>query len=197
MTSSLDSFETALLAELRGVVAERGLARPTGRRPRRRRRRLLAPLGVAAAAVAGLSVVAAPGPGPEPVYAVTEGNDGEVHVSVDRLEDADGLERALAEHGVAADVTYLPDDMVCADGRYRDAPPQPSGTPMRFTLGTDGYRVDLVPGSVRDGETVVISTARRTDLNPGESNGMTGSVGIATGPVRPCVPVPAPPLEPG
>ena len=154
---------------------------------------MLVPVDITAATVTALLVL--PGTGPEPAYAVTEGNDGEVHVRVDRLEDSERLERALAEHGIAADVTYLPDNMVCAEGRYREAPPQPRGTEMSFILGGSGYGVDLAPGSIRDGEPIVISTAQRTDLGPGTSGGVTGSLGIATGPVAPCEPVPTPPLQ--
>ncbi len=200
MTSSLDTFETALLTELRGYVAQRpadsGPPAPSARRKHHRRRWAYAVL--AAASVAGIAVLALPGTGPSPAYAVTEGNDGEVHVRVDRIDDAAGLERALAEHGVAADVTYLPANQVCAPGRYDEASPQPRGTGMSFAMGTGGYRVDLAPGAIRDGETIVISISRLTDLGVGESGGITGSIGIATGPVSACVPVPAPPLpDPG
>jgi len=197
MTSSLDTFETALLDELREYVAHRP-ADPASPGPRRSRRRRLAYAGLAAAAVAGITVAVLPGTGPAPAYAVTEGNGGAVHVRVDRIEDAAGLEQALADHGVAADVIYLDDNQVCAEGRYQEAPPQPHGTQMTFAMGTGGYRVDLAPGAIRDGETIVISIARLTDLGPGESGGITGSIGIATGPVSPCEPVPGPPLpDPG
>ena len=64
------------------------------------------------------------------------------------------FEQALEERGIAADITYLADNTVCADGRYREAPPQPAGS------------------------------------------GITFSIGVATGAVAPCDPVPAPPLPP-
>ena len=58
------------------------------------------------------------------------------------------------------------------------------------------HRVDLDAGTIRDGETVVISAARLTDDDPTTSGGVIGSVGVATGPVAHCDPVPAPPLPP-
>lgn len=202
-TRPLDSFESALLAELRSVVAgpeiDPGTATGTAteiptERPARWRR-LLAPALVAAAATV-VAVVVVPGLGSSPAYAVTEGNDGEVHVRVDRLEDAAGLERALAAHGIASDITYLPRDTDCAPGRYADAQPQPPGTEMRFSIG-GGYRVDLAAGSIRKGETIVISASELSAVPDLDGDGQTttggvsASLGIATGPVGPCVPVPA------
>ena len=110
--TQLDTFETALLAELRHHVEERD-SRPARRS---RTRLVLSGLGVAAAAVTAAVVI--PGLGVTTAYSVQEGNSGEVIVSVDRLEDAAGLERALEERGIAADVTYVPDGGQCAPGRY-------------------------------------------------------------------------------
>ncbi len=181
MTTQLDHFETALLAELRSVVEER-------RAPRRSRRRYLY-AGLAAAAAAGVAVLVLPGTGAQPAYAVTTDGDGDVHVRVHSLEDADGLEKALAAQGVAADVTYLPDDMVCAEGRYVQAPD--TAGDFSFSSGRDyGYSVDMDAGVVRQGETLVISASQFGDT------GATVSVGVATGAVAACDPVPAPPLPP-
>lgn len=192
-TRPLDSFETALLAELRTVVAERATDKvaappPTQTRLRKLRRHYVAAsFAVAAAAVAAVVLVS--GPSSSPAYAVTEDNDGEVHVQVDRIDDDAGLERELREHGVAADVTYLADNHVCAEGRYDDAPSRPDGVAVEFVIGTGGYSVDLGPGAIREGETIVISISRLTDLGPGEADGITGSIGVASGPVAPCRPV--------
>jgi hypothetical protein len=180
MTTQLDHFETALLAELRSVVEER--------RPRRRRRYLYA--GMAAAAAAGVTVLVVPGIGNQPAYAVTTDVDGEVHVRVHSLEDADGLEQALAAEGVAADVTYLADGMTCADGRYEQAPD--TAGDFSFSTGRDyGYSVDMDAGVVRPGETLVIAASQLGDT------GAIVSIGVATGAVAPCDPVaaPAPPPE--
>lgn len=192
MTTQLDSFETALLAELRSVVSARGVE--PGRAPSRPpvRRRLLAPLGIAAAAVTAVVVV--PGLGSEPAYAVTVDGSGEVHVRVERFEDAAGLEQALEAQGIAADVTYLADDMQCAPGRYDDAPSHPGD--FSFSVGAGyGYKVDLDPGVLRDGETLVISASRLTPTGDPDGDGVSdgggsyASVGVASGEVAPCLPV--------
>lgn len=98
---TLDTFEQSLLTELRGHVAERA-ASPQAPRPRRRSWRWAAvPVAAAGAAIAvGVALMQ-----PTAAYAVTE-SDGEVLVSIHRLDDAEGLERALAEHGVEAEVDY-------------------------------------------------------------------------------------------
>jgi len=44
--------------------------------------------------------------------AVQEEADGDIVVTIASLKDADGLERALEEHGVEAEVTYGADDLL-------------------------------------------------------------------------------------
>lgn len=146
MTTQLDAFESHLLAELRHEVAT---SEPSARR--RRRRTLTATAGVAATAVIGVLLV--PGLGTTPAYSVQEGNSGEVVVEIHRPEDAAGLEAALEEHGIAADVTYLPDLATCAPGRYV---PVPRRVGMSISLGQELVRVTLPPGSVREGEVFVM-----------------------------------------
>lgn len=189
---TLDDFETRLLAELRReVVAVR-------RRPRRRL--LASAAAVAAATVAGVVVV--PGLGPTTAYSVQEGNAGEVEVEIRRPDDAAGLERALAEHGIAADVTYLPGLQTCAPGRFTEVDREVG---MRLSIGKDRVRVTLAPGAVRDGETFVMvlslepMTQEQLDAST-EEDGVRAVEGtmssltaeVAEGPVGPCVPVAAP-----
>jgi len=98
----LDSFDRALLTELRQIAAERA-----GTPARRTRKRwALAGSGVAAAAVTafGLSTVGSPA-----AYAVDEQGDGDIVITIHELSDADGLEQALADHGIEADVDYRAD----------------------------------------------------------------------------------------
>jgi hypothetical protein len=94
----LDRFETALLAELRQAVLDR-------RVPSRRRTRMMALGGVAASAAAAVGVGVVIG-GSTPAFAVEHDSDGDVTVTINRLEDATGLEQALADNGVTADVRY-------------------------------------------------------------------------------------------
>ena len=183
----LDTFESRLLAELRSEVE----AAPA---PRRTRRALVAGAAVAAAAVVGAVLV--PGLGTTPAYSVQEGNAGEVVVEINRPEDAAGLERALAEHGIASDVTYLPDLQTCAPGRFTEVDRE---VDMRLEIGQQTVKVTLPPGSVRDGETFVmeLSVEAMTDDELAEATARDGqqavegthstvSAEVATGTVAPC-----------
>lgn len=98
---TLDNFESALLTELRAHVAEQVASGPE-RRPIGRRIAVLS----AAAAVAGAAAIGVVGPRPDPAFAVERQADGDVVITVTRLSDADGLERALAHEGITAEVSY-------------------------------------------------------------------------------------------
>ncbi|MGN0064713.1 MAG: hypothetical protein ACI379_10765 [Nocardioides sp.] len=183
MNRDLNTFESDLLTELRGVVATRALDAPApaaqrGREQRRRGRRWAAGgglVGASAAALAGVAVL-----GPTPAFSVTEGNSGTITVKVNRLEGAGRLEDALAEYGVRADITYLEPERECAPGRYesRETPG------VTLSVSSEEFTVELPPGSVADGETFVLSAAVR----PNADGGSTSSVdfGVATGAVGPC-----------
>ena len=199
MSTSLDAFQTALLTELRADVgrrspAERPDAPTSARRPRRHG--VLAAALVGLLAGAGLLVPALLAQ--RPAYAVVQGANGVVDVEVHRLEDAAGLERALAAAGVRSDVTYLPPDTRCADGRFVQATVPVSSARFEFVLGEDGYRVALAPGVVADDQTLVISVARVSG-EPGTGDdgvrdlgGVAGSIGVAEGAVAPCETRPLP-----
>ncbi|MEO5982868.1 MAG: hypothetical protein ABIQ13_11180 [Pedococcus sp.] len=101
-------------------------------------------------------------------------------VLINRLEDAAGLQAALKRLGVTAQVQYLGYRMQCTPGRYEPASSAPNSR-TRFTLGSNGIRVELDRRDVNDGQTVVIAASRIKD-------GVHGEVGIAAGPVRPCDP---------
>ncbi len=107
-STQLDTFETALLAELRREVAEHPAPAPSPAAPTRRpRRRLrLAAVGATAAAASVVALLGLGGPGGVPAYAVEKNSAGDVIVTVHRLDDADGLERALRARGIDADVSY-------------------------------------------------------------------------------------------
>lgn len=108
-SDDLDDFESALLADLRAVV--------TDRRPARRRTRVLTLGGMAASAAAVVGAGLAVG-GSSPAFAVHHQADGDVVVTINRLDDSAGLERALAAQGVTADVDYAhPVLMKTADGK--------------------------------------------------------------------------------
>lgn len=121
---------------------------------------------------------------PSPAYAVSGGNGKQVTVKVNRLEGPEGLEQALREHGITADITYLPSDKACQPGRYTDR-----DTPG-LSLGVEARRfiVKIPPGAVRPGDTFVLSAAVR----PLE-HGVQAIVefGITDGPIAPCTMVDA------
>ena len=85
---------------------------------------------LAAAAAATAYVVVSPGgPAVSPAYAIDQQADGDVVVTIHRLEDADGLEAALQEHGIDAEVSFNPSDdgtfwMGAPDGGSGDLPPE-------------------------------------------------------------------------
>lgn len=186
MSTDLDDFETSLLHHLRKEVASRQ------QRPQRRWGLIGGGAGVAALA-GGLLL---PGLVASPAYSVAEGNAGEIIAQVNRLEDADGLEQALAKKGVEADITYLDYGQQCRPGRYR---PVPGPTRDLFlSVGEQSFEVRLGPGAVRDGETLVISASLRRIPAIGDPDGdgieELGGVGgrvdaeVARGPVGECDP---------
>lgn len=100
--ADLDTFETALLHELRAHVQQRASV-PVVRRTFGRSVASLA----AAAAVIGAMVLASVTVRPSPAFAVERAANGDVVVTVTDWSDAEGLEQALTEQGVTADVEYL------------------------------------------------------------------------------------------
>ncbi len=187
----LDSFETRLLAGLRREVAGGPVEVAA---PRHARRALAAAAGVAATAVVGVLLV--PGLGTTPAYSVQEGNSGEIEVEINRPEDAAGLERELEEHGIEADVTYLPDLQECAPGRFTEVG---RSVGIALQIGEEMVRVTLPPGAVRDGETFVMvlsvqamTQAELTEAEEREGHRVvagtssTVSAEVAAGPVGPC-----------
>jgi hypothetical protein len=147
MTQRLDSFETALLRALHEHAAESALLRglrehadadPTGScaqqpdhpaaprsqqarfgGPRRRRFSRVA-AGLAASVAAAVAVVAGGFSGPAPAFAVQTEADGDVVVTIHQLSDAAGLEQALRDQGVDADVDYHSGADECAAPRTSD-----------------------------------------------------------------------------
>jgi hypothetical protein len=105
MNDEFDSFDRALLTELRQVAAEAATA-PAAKTRRTRKRWALAGTGVAAAAVTafGLTTLGSP-----TAYAVDETGGGDIVITIHELDDADGLELALADHGIEAEVDYRAD----------------------------------------------------------------------------------------
>lgn len=194
----LDAFESRLLLELREVVTERSpatapasAATPVlGPSPRRRLRRRWAIAGVAAA-TAGLTVWGLATPTANLAYAVEEDADGDVTFSLFDPAEVAGMEDALAEHGISADVTVLPLGMICADGRFPGENDHPDwlGPPDRGTEDRYSLYWTIPAGALAEGETLVLVYMGVLDqLEPGES--AATSVAVADGPVGECEPIP-------
>jgi hypothetical protein len=123
---TLDHFEQSLLTDLREHVVLRTDQTPHAVPRRTRRWRWAAvPAGLVTVVVAGLMLLQ-----PSGAYAVTSSGD-EVVVTIKRLDDAAGLQRALADHGIKADVDYSAKALPPAgDGdSTRSAGPTPGPTP--------------------------------------------------------------------
>jgi hypothetical protein len=130
---------------------------PAVARPRATvRRRILASSMAAAAAVAAV-VVGSTTVGSSAAFAVEQDGKGDVVVTIHRLTDSAGLEKALGEHGIDAQVTYLrtqtPSDL--DDG----SAPSPCAAGQRV-----GARVD--PDD--DGFTVTFERAYLAEHRDGE-----------------------------
>lgn len=120
-------FEQRLLARLKAVVAERGAAAAETKAAetqiaspswRRHGPRLALGAVTAIAAVAAALIVSAGGDNPPRAFAVEPQEGGGVTIRVYSLEDAAGLERALEEAGIQAQVTWLPAGMTCREPHY-------------------------------------------------------------------------------
>lgn len=186
----LDSFESSLLTELRGVVTERSAEREREPEPARRSsRRPLALAGAAAAAVAAIALwnVAAQ---PTPAYALDTAQDGSVTLTIHRLDDAAALQADLIAHGITADVTYLPNGQTCADGRYVESQ-RPSAGELVWRVSSDGTSLTIPSDLVAPGETLVLVNSTFADGT------IFGELGVAEGPIGECTPIPAPALDEG
>lgn len=119
-----DGFEQRLLDELKAVVAKRGAEQasasegaPSVPAWRRAPRLALAAFAVLAAAVAVL-VFNSGGENTPRAFAVEPQEGGGVTIKVYSLEDAAGLERALEDAGIRAQVTWLPAGTSCREPRF-------------------------------------------------------------------------------
>jgi hypothetical protein len=228
------NFEERLLAELKAVVsgrataarleAEDRAAEPTWRRLRPR---LALGVGFALAAVAAALVVSAGGDNPSRAFAIVPRAGGGVTIKVYGLEDATGLERALEDAGIKAQVTWLPVGKACREPHYKRSivhlPGGGSfsgmqmggpGGPTIAVGSTKRYRESFGKhrrGELPDDEMAnlnldpaafrpdqsVVISGTPTPYNGDPEGGSIASLGVAEGPVEPCEPVPALPSGSG
>jgi hypothetical protein len=180
--NQLGQFEKNLLTELREVVAERTTAQPRRALPRRRLALATAGSGLLATGLL-VGLPALNGDQTQAAYAVVTNDDGTVALTIIRPDDAEGLERELAEHGITAEVDSPPPGKMCQND------------PPRFTVDeTWPYWIYVKDGAPQiddfdgwtlgpanfQGQTLVIEIETDTD------NSMS-VIAVADGPVAPCV----------
>jgi hypothetical protein len=123
-----DDFESRLLDQLKAIVAARAdeasrrdaaepVARPAAWRRRGPRLALAGVIALAAVAVA--LIVTAGGSRSSTAFAVEPRPGGGVTIKIFSLEDAAGVEAALAEAGIRSQVTWLDAGMVCKEPHYK------------------------------------------------------------------------------
>jgi hypothetical protein len=181
--NQLGHFEENLLTELRQVVAAQAAAE-TPRPVRPRGRLVLATAGAGAfAAALVFGVPAMNGDHAPAAHAVTDNDDGSVTITVNRLEDPEGLERELAAHGITADVTFAPPGKACRL------------TPMRFDLAynpepsvrlmvENGEEVLTLDPAETAGKTLVLEGREEVGY-PGERTFVIAHW-VLSGPIAPC-----------
>jgi hypothetical protein len=158
----LTRFETELLVDLRQHVADRATHRSRTSRPVRRRRLVAAASSVAATAAIAFGALALR-PDAAAAFSVQEQSDGDVVVTIHEMSDTDGLEQALAEHGVTAEVSYDPhlalswtvdgsdpgdgSPWVIRGGRMPGLDDPPADPPQQLSLPPGWPGVDVQPAA--------------------------------------------------
>lgn len=203
--STETEFSRRLRAELRAIVAERGVSQVAGttrsawHRPDPR----LGIAAVTAIAIAAVVLIVSAGGNDTPAaFAVEARPEGEVAVEIRRLEDAKGLEEALTDAGVPASVSFLQAGMTCKEPRFQQAPwPDESRAVIQAKISGTGpdrgppfvvsgpLRFSISREAVGPGQTLIIVASASAKgegfFDPGTQ------VSLAEGTVSPCEPVPS------
>lgn len=182
MNEPLDQFETALLTELRSHVTDRA-AKPVSRSHGR-----AAAIAATVLVAASVGVVASL-PGQSTLaFAVTPEPDGDIVVKIHRMDDAEGLERALAAVGVDSVVVY--DSRLTPDAtgpisfdvpELRSGEPDPNLSPedcdMLTEMGGDGVTLHLPAVIVRSDAVFHVTLAGTLDRADAQALVISGWVG--------------------
>lgn len=178
--NQLSRFEENLLTELREVVAARAVA-PRPVRPRRRLVLATAGAGaLAAALVVGLPAMN--GDRTPAAHAVTDNPDGTVTITVNRLEDPEGLERELAARGITADVSYAPPGKTCQSFPERFQRQDDSTGEVFVGVNRGDEPLTVWPDDV-EGKTLVLEGRGESH----DANLFLLTQYVVSGPVAPCV----------
>lgn len=157
------SFEERLLDELKAVVAQRdaeqaAAIRDASRHPAGRRTRRLALAAAILIAAVGVFAFASGGDNPPRAFAVEPQQGGGVTIRVYHLEDAAGLEQALEDAGIRAQVTWLPPGMFCREPHF---------TPSKAQLPGGGSLSGMVLGGP-GAPTISVGSTQRSRERSGE-----------------------------
>jgi hypothetical protein len=180
------NFEERLLTRLKAEVAERGAAaarleaeEASTAAPawRRRTPRLAFAGGAAVAALATVIAINAGSGSGSQAFAVETQDGGATTIQVNSPEDAPGLEAALEDAGIPAQVNWLPAGMTCREPRFE------SSTVKAVMGGTIGGATMAGPGAAM---TIGVMTAeqyrrlsgeyRRGEISADEFHESTGNV---------------------
>lgn len=153
-------FEQRLLDRLKAVVAERGAAAArleaedvAAAKPAWRRSgpRLALGAGIAVAAVVTALIAGAGGDNASKAFAVVPREGGGVTIKIYSLEDASGLEKALAEAGIHSQVTWLSAGKICREPHYKPSIVHlpGGGTIGGMTMGGPGGPMTIAVGSTQ------------------------------------------------
>jgi hypothetical protein len=185
-----------------------GPQRAPGWRPRAPRLALGAAMAVAV--IAAVLIFRAGGDPTPAAFAVEPQEGGGVTIEVYSLEDASGLEEALEDAGIRAQVTWLPPGTTCREPRFTPSIAKVPGGgslggvtiggPGTLTISVGSARrsrskpianINLDPAAFRPDQSVVLyGFPRPFDGDP--EGGFEAHFDVAEGPVEPCKPVKAP-----
>jgi hypothetical protein len=184
---------------------------PQPGRGRGRAPRLALGAALAVAAIAVALIVSAGGDHTQAAFAVEPQEGGGVTIKVYSLEDAAGLEQALEEAGIRAQVTWLPPGKFCREPHFTPSRAKVPGRgslsgfvasgPGTLTISVGSTRAsrsggplanfNLDPAAFRPDQSVVLSGSPMPyDGDP--EGGFEARFQVAEGPVEPCRPASAP-----
>jgi hypothetical protein len=172
----MTKFEDNLLADLMHEHASQleSVRRPAaGRRVGRSVWVAASALAVAAVIAVGVNLT---GSG-TPAYAVTDGADGTIIVSINKISGVDGANADLRRRGVRAAAVPMREDCT-ATLTWADA------GPSHFPGGASTNGVRFNSADIPDGDTMVLAARMSPD------GGVTLSMNLVRGPAPACVPVP-------
>ncbi len=206
--------DDATLKARRGALVDavgsggRGPQRAPGRR--RRTARLALGAAMAMAVIAAVLIFRAGGDPTPAAFAVEPQEGGGVTIRVYSLEDASGLEDALEDAGIRAQVSWLPLGKTCDETRFTPSIAKlPGGGSLGgFTIGGPGTltisvgstrssrgrpaaNVNLDPAAFRPDQSVVLFGSPKP-FGGDPEGGFEAHFQVVEGPVEPCRPVSAP-----